>query len=65
MTITGPSHTPLPQLLADLPATVDQLPKKAYTREAQSLSETLKTATGRRRGPALLGELLVVQSTKG
>jgi hypothetical protein len=46
------------QLLIDLQAVVDQLPKKAYTHEAQSLSETLDAATSRRRIPVLLGELL-------
>jgi len=51
-------HTGARQLLVDLQAVVDQLPKKAYTHEAQSLSEELNTATGRRRVPTLLGELL-------
>lgn len=46
------------QRLIDLQAVVDQLPKKAYTHEAQSLSEKLNTETSRRRGPTLLGELL-------
>ncbi len=46
------------QLLIDLQAVVDQLPKKAYTHEAQSLSEKLDMATSRRRIPVLLGELL-------
>jgi transposase len=51
-------HTPPAQLMGDLHATVDQLPRNAYTREAQSLSDQLQTATGHRRGPALLGDLL-------
>ena len=51
-------HTPAAQMLTDLQATVDQLPRQAYTREAQSLSAKLQTASSRRRGPALLGELL-------
>ena len=51
-------HTGTNQLLIDLQAVVDQLPKKAYTQEAKSLSERLNAATSRRRGPSLLGELL-------
>lgn len=51
-------HTDPKQLLFDLQAVVDQLPKAAYTQEAQSLSETIQATTGRRRGPSLLGELI-------
>jgi len=51
--LTGPK-----QLLIDLQAVVDQLPKKAYTHEAQSLSKKLDVATSHRRIPMLLGELL-------
>jgi transposase len=51
-------HSGTQQLLIDLQAVVDQLPKKAYTHEAQSLSERLNAETSRRRGPTRLGELL-------
>ncbi len=51
-------HTPAAQILTDLQAAVDQLPQKAYTQEARSLSTKLETAAGRRRGPTPLGDLL-------
>jgi transposase len=51
-------HTGPTQLLVDLQFVVDQLPKKAYTHEAQSLSQKLHAETSRRRRPMLLGELL-------
>jgi len=51
-------HTDTKQVLIDLQAVVDQLPKKAYTQEAKSLSERLATETSRSRGPSPLGALL-------
>lgn len=51
--------TPLPQLMADLQAAVDQLPTKTSRgHEAQFLSEHLKRLHRRRSGPTPLGELL-------
>jgi len=51
-------EAPATQLLADLKVAVDQLPKEAYTHEADALSAKLQTHVTRRHGPAPLGELL-------
>lgn len=51
-------QAPMTQVLADLQAAVDQLPRKAYTHEADSLSAKLQTHVARRRSPISLGELL-------
>ena len=53
--------TPWATTLADLQAAIEQLPREAYAHEAQPLHEVWqKLATGRRRGPQPLGDLLAV-----
>jgi transposase len=52
-------ETPMAQVLADLQAAIDQLPKTAYAAEAEPLLEQYhKIEAGRRRGPQVLGDIL-------
>ena len=47
------------QMLADLQAASDQIPRREYHAEAQPLTKMLdKTRTARTRGPQLIGEVL-------
>jgi transposase len=50
--------TPLDRLLADLQASVGQLPFPTRNREAEIVANVLKQQSKRRRGPASLGNLL-------
>lgn len=52
--------TPLPQTLADLQAAAEQLPRSAYAREAQPLTEILHKLEHGRRGPQALAQILPV-----
>ncbi len=53
--------TPLPELLHDLQAAIDQLPPRAFAAEARPLQEELqRIQDGRRRGPQLLGDVLPI-----
>jgi transposase len=67
--------TGMPQVLQDLQAAIEQLPRREHATEAKPLAEELeKIQQGRRRGPQLLGDVLpivlarlgvgVVQSTE-
>lgn len=54
-------ETSMAQTMADLQAAVEQLPKTAYTAEAEPLVEELqKIHDKRRRGPQLLGDILPI-----
>jgi transposase len=58
-------ETPGGQLLRDLQAGVDQLPRSAWPAEAAPLaSELARTGAARRRGPQLLSDLLPVVLAK-
>jgi len=50
--------TPMDQVLRDLQAATDQLPRSAYAEEAQPLAERLRAAQASRRGPQLLANIL-------
>jgi len=53
--------TPTAQTLADLQAAAGQLPKSAYAREAQPLSDRLrKLEQGRKRGPVPIADIIPV-----
>ena len=53
--------TSAPELLGDLQAAIEQLPRTAYQAEARPLHEELeKIQAGRRRGPQLLGDILPI-----
>jgi hypothetical protein len=53
--------TPMPELLRDLQAAIDQLPRSEYQAEAKPLHEELdKIKAGGRRGPQLLGDILPI-----
>jgi len=55
----GEHETPMDQILADLQAVVDQLPRNEYKAEAGPLVKELETIQqSRRRGPQLIGEIL-------
>jgi hypothetical protein len=62
LTVFHQEHgTPAPQLLRDLQAAVEQLPRKEYADEARPLHEELqRIQEGRRRGPQLLGDVLPI-----
>jgi hypothetical protein len=51
-------QTPMDQVLADLNATVGQLPYHTQGVEAQVVAEVLRQQTARRRGPVAIGTLL-------
>jgi transposase len=52
--------TPMSQTLADVQAAADQVPTRAHAEEAQPLREQLqRIEQGRRRGPQLLGDILI------
>lgn len=51
----------VPQIMADLQAAIEQLPRSAYAEEAKPLAEELqRIEQGRRRGPQLLGDILPI-----
>jgi transposase len=50
--------TPMDQVLRDLQAALEQLPRSAYAEEAQPLAERLRTLQATRRGPQLLANIL-------
>jgi len=53
-------QTPLLQTMADLFAVIEQIPRSAHAEEAKPLREELdKIQSGRRRGPQLLGDILL------
>ena len=53
--------TPAPELLRDLQAAIEQLPRPEYQAEALPLHQELeKIQAGRRRGPQLLGDILPI-----
>jgi transposase len=53
--------TPLPQMLADARAAIDQLPPNAYTEEAEPLAQELhKIEHGHKRGPQPLGDIIPI-----
>ncbi len=52
--------TAMPQVLADLQATIEHLPRSAYQDEARPLSEQLQKIQASRRGPQLLGDILPI-----
>ena len=53
--------TPAPELLRDLQAAIEQLPRAEYSAEAKPLAEELeKIQAGGRRGPQVLGDLLPI-----
>jgi transposase len=53
--------TPMPDVLRDLQAAIDQLPPRAYAAEAKPLHEEMqRIQEGRRRGPQLLGDILPI-----
>jgi transposase len=51
-------QTPIDQVLADLKATVEQLPYHTREREAEVVAEVLRQHADRRRGPVAIGTLL-------
>lgn len=54
-------HTPMSQVMADLLATVGQVPRTAHAEEARPLiEEHERINAGRRRGPQLLGDILPI-----
>ncbi len=50
--------TPAAQMMADLNAVVDQLPKRTRSHESEFLSEHLESLSRSRKGPTALGEML-------
>jgi transposase len=53
--------TAMPELLRQLQAAIEHLPRPEYAAEAKPLQEELqKIHDGRRRGPQLLGDLLPI-----
>jgi hypothetical protein len=53
--------TPMTQILTDLLATIDQLPRSAHAEEGEPLRAELdRIQAGRRRGPQLLGDVLPI-----
>jgi transposase len=52
--------TPLPQMMEDLQAAVEQLPHSEYAAEATSLAERLADINARHRGPQVLGDILPI-----
>jgi transposase len=53
--------TPMPDVLRDLQAAIDQVPTRAYAAEAKPLQDEMQRIhEGRRRGPQLLGDILPI-----
>lgn len=58
-------HTPPAQMLPDLQAAIDQIPRKEYGAEAIPLHQELQnTRTANKRGPQPIGELLPILLAK-
>jgi transposase len=52
--------TPMPALLDDLKAAIEQLPQTEYANEAKPLQEELNRLAARRRGPRPLSEIIPI-----
>ena len=52
--------TPMAQVLVDLQAATDQLPRSAFAREAEPLAKRLERIQATKRSPQLLGDILPI-----